>query len=228
MFKSLFGRKDKDPLSARMIEITSDFENKNFDKVISGGESIVNEVTGNTKKDLLRHLGVACFQTNDFDKAIAYFNQLAEGEDNPDHLFNLSTSYILNQEPEKGIQKLDEAIALYQEKGKRENMPISYMIFYVICALVDIESYDLAYQQLDRLSIIYREISVTDTHYLYTRGYVPFSNLIEKVKVIMENRDLEDALSWLTEFSDTLDENGKIEINDIIEDLKAENEHKSE
>jgi len=222
MFKSLFGKKENDPLAGKMKQIESDFANKKFEDVISEGEQIIDQISEKKKPDLLRLLAIAYFQSNNFEKAISYFQELCKVSDNPDYLFNLSTAFILNKEAEKGLATLDDAISLYQTKGKRENTPISFMIFYAMCALTDAEEYGLAYEQLDRLSVVYREISITDNQYLYSRGYVPFSHLLEKIKLIMENQNLADAIAWLTEFAYTLDENGQIQIESMIEDLKAE------
>jgi len=224
MFKSLFGKnKENDAISIKLKEIESDFTNKNYERVISEGEEILDQVDKKKKPDLLRILALVYFRNENYEKSTNYFKALcSEKSDNPDNWFNLATSLILNKEAEKGLDALEDAISVHQQKGKRENMPVSYMIFYVMNALTDTEEYNLAFEQLDRLSIVYKGLSVTDNQFLHSRGYVPFSGLIERAKVILENQNQVNAIDWLEDFSSYLDENGQIQIDSMIEDLKME------
>jgi Tfp pilus assembly protein PilF len=224
MFKSLFGgNKEEKHLKQKLQQIEVHLENKEFEKVISEGEDLLDKVSDKQRKTLVQMLALANFHSKEYEKALPYFRQLIElDKNNPDSHFNICTCFILNKQPEQGLESLEEAINIYQEKGKKENMPIPYMIFYTICALIDAEEYNLAFDQLNRLATVYKEMSITDTHFLYTRGYVPFHNLLEKVKDILIGQTKTDSIEWLTEFASHLDEDGQAQVEELIEDLKAE------
>ncbi|MDU1903866.1 MAG: hypothetical protein E6772_03705 [Dysgonomonas sp.] len=224
MFKSLFGgNKEEKQLKQKLQQIEVHLENKEFEKVISEGEDLLNKVSDKQKKTLVQMLALANFHSKEYEKALPYFSQSIElDKDNPDSHFNICTCFILNKQPEQGLESLEDAITTYQEKGKKENMPIPYMIFYTICALIDCEEYNRAFDQLNRLATVYKEISITDTQFLYSRGYVPFHSLLEKVKDIMIGQTKTDSIEWLTEFASHLDEDGQAQIEELIEDLKTE------
>jgi len=231
MFKSLFGgNKEDKQVKAKLEQIEEYLTHKEFDNVIAEGEFLLEQqLSDKNKLSATRMVAIGYFHTKNYEKAIDYFQKIAESDkDNPDFLFNLSTSYILHREPEKGLSYLEDAISVYQTKGKKENMPVSYMIFYVIHALVDTEEYNLALGQIDRMAEGYKSMSITDSQFLYMRGYIPFHNFLEKVKDTLIGQDQIDSIEWLTEFAGHLDEHGQEQIEELIEDLKTEQQETTE
>ncbi|NDW09160.1 tol-pal system YbgF family protein [Dysgonomonas sp. 520] len=219
MFKSLFGKnknKENDPISLKLKEIDAYFTEKDYEKVISEAKEILDQVSKDKKADLIRTLALSYSRIEDYGNASLYFQELCKDTNNSDYVFNLCMTQILNNEPEKGLETLEDAISLYQQKGKRENMPIAHMIFYTLTALSETEQHNLAFEQLDRLAIVYKNLSITDPHFLRTRGYMPISAVLEKAHIILENQSQVDSIEWLNEFASHLDENGQLEINDII------------
>lgn len=230
MFKNLFGgNKEDKQLKAKMEHVALALANKDYEAVISEGESILEQVPDNKKPNIISMLALAYFHIKDYDKAIPHFLKMSEVENkNPDYLYNLCTAHILNKQPEQGLEYLEKAIVLYQEKGKKENIPISYMIFYTISALVETEEFNHAFDLMDRLAKIYKELSITDTQFLYSRGFVPFHTFMEKIKDTLIGQDKVDAIEWLNEFGPALDEDGQAQVEELIEDLKAEQEQKND
>lgn len=228
MFKSLFGGNKEDKLLKQKVQqIETAFTNEEFDTVISEGDAISEQVSGKKKIHLLKMIALAHFHNKEYEKAIPYFQEMSELEnENPDHFYNLCTAHIMSKQPEKGLDFLEKAILTYQEKGKKENLPISYMIFYTVATLNDTGEFDHAFDLMDRLAEIYKKISITDTHFLYTRGFVPFHTFMEKVKDTLVGQKKVDAIEWLNNFSPALDEDGQGQVEELIEDLKVEQELK--
>lgn len=222
MLKKLFGIGKKDPIQIRLGELQTELSNKNFEKVIAEGQILADQVSEKDKPVLLGILAMANFHNKDYGNANPYFEELSLLSNNPADWFNLCISQILGKEPQKGVDTLENAISSYQERGKRENLSIPYMIFYALSSLCDTEEYNLAFNQLDRMAGVYKEISITDNQFLHSRGYVPFSAILEKAKIILENQTEVNETEWLEDFASALDEDGQIQIAEMIEDINNE------
>lgn len=225
MFKNLFGgNKEDKQLNEKIRQVENAFGYENFETVISEGKSVLEQVSDKKRRlRLLKMVALANFHSKNYEQAIHYFKEISELDDeNPDHCYNLCSAHILNKQPERGLEFLEKAIVIYQEKGKKENIPVSYMIYYTIAALIETEEFNHAFDLVDRLAQVYRKLSVTDTHFLYTRGFVPFHTFMEKIKDSLVGQDKVDAVEWLNSFGPDLDEDGQAQVHELIEDLKAE------
>lgn len=181
------------------------FEEAKYEELILQVEQ-ANEVSTEIKPQL----ALSYFHTENYAKSTALFCEICEGSQDPIQWFNLCTSAILNNEERIGLDALNKAIRFNREtKTDGEGMPTPFMLLYATNALIDAGKYNLAFNQLNELAEVYGSMSITDSHFLYTRGVPFFEEFVKLAAKILPKQSVTDAKDWIDYTSSRLDDEGK-------------------
>lgn len=197
-------------------ELDTLFNEAKYEEIIAG----VNEE--DLDKSLLPQIALSYFHTENYEKATDIFEQICK--DNTDSVmwFNLCTSAIMSGNERRGLEALDNAIKYNREtRTNGEGIPTPFMLLYATRALLDSEKYNLAFNQLNELAEFYRSLSITDSHYLYTRGVPFFDEFLKLSKEVLSKQNVTDSKQWISYISSQLDENGKEALNEMSKEIKA-------
>lgn len=161
---------------------------------------------------VLRILALAHFFSKNYEESTTHFKALSAISNDPDNWLSLTTSCIMAGNVDEALAAFDGAIAMHKKHGTREHMTPGMMTFYVMCAFRDTEEYDHAYAQLDKLGEVYKELNITDPHFLMVRGMPDFSNLLQEAVGILENQPSQITQLWLKSLYESVDHEGKTAI----------------
>lgn len=189
------------------------FDANQFEEIVklaAENEEIQKEVS------FIPKLALAYFHTENYKKSTDLFGEICQKSEDAVDWFNLATSAIMNQEERKGIDALDKAIRYNREtKTNGEGMPSPFMRLYAIHALIDTERFNAAYNQLNELAEVYRSLSITDDHYLYSRGVPFFDEFFKVAQKVLPKQTVTDSKTWISYLSSGLDESGKQKLGEL-------------
>lgn len=195
------------------------FEETKYEELISQVEA---DETLDIDDSFRPSLALSYFHTENYKKSTELFSEICKDSKDPLAWFNLCTSAILNNEERKGLDALNHAIRYNREtKTDGEGIPTPFMQLYATKALVDAGKYNLAFNQLNELAEVYGSLSTTDDTFLYMRGVPFFSEFVKLGESILPKQTVIDGKEWITYISSRLDEEGKTELNQLEQNLKA-------
>ncbi len=184
------------------------FEEEKFSEVVSE----INDITkGSDEKmdtELLKLLGLCYFKQGQYNLSEEVFIMQTMDSENSDDWFNLLTSSTLNKNIELSEKAFNKVIEFYEKNGTEQNLPIPYVYFYYMQALRDVKEYEKAFEQLKNLKNIYSSLSITDSTFLHLRGVPFFEHTIDASKKILENIDKNEAVSFIAELKEKVDDYG--------------------
>jgi len=220
LLSNIFSKGTNDKINSRLEFIKTEFKNGNNDIVILHGEKLIESVKRHDNIELLKMIGLAHFNKQQFKEALPYFEEIASKSANSDDWFNVVTSAILSNEVDKGMNAFSKAIDLYEKNGNENNLPIGQMSYYVMQAFRDTQEYDLAFVQMMKLKDVYCHLKITDTTFLHIRGLPFISHVLSAGKMILEKQSLKDSFEWLDDFASHLDDEGKQLVLDFKKTVK--------
>jgi len=186
------------------------FDEAKYEEVIAEADE------DNVSKAFLPKLALSYFHTEDYEKSTGIFEKICEESNDPVGWFNLCTSSIMKGDDRRGLEALRCAIKYNREtETNGKGMPTPFMLLYAVRALVDTEKYNQAFNQLNELAEVYGALSITDSHFLYTRGVPFFDEFVKLCKAVLAKQKVTDSQQWITYLSSRLDEEGKIQMNNI-------------
>lgn len=193
-------------------ELNNLFEEAKYEELISEVEQ-AEEVA----QDLKPKLALSYFHTENYEKSTKLFLEICEGSQDPIQWFNLCTSAIMGDNDRLGLDALNKAMRLNREtQTDGEGMPTPFMQLYATKALIDSGKYNLAFNQLNELAEVYGSLSITDSHFLYTRGVPFFEEFLKLGQAILPKQTVTNAKEWIAYTSSRLDEDGKKGLENLL------------
>jgi len=212
--KNMFKKKPPDPsLTDKLWEL---LQNEKYEEVIPEAKKLLGHKSAPIAKDANKLMGMALFRKAKYKEALPYFQKATEYNPEINDWFNVITSGTLSKNVEVGRNAFDKAVQLQLDSGHKEQPSIPFMRQYYACALRDIGEYDLALEQINELRLIYEQLKITDTTFVYIRG-VPFLSHTMNVAVDVFNGlgASFNAQEWIDSFSSKLDEEGQEYLNEV-------------
>ncbi len=209
--KNLFSKNDngKTINKTELDKLWSKFKEGKFSDVESELKTFIKNSDNEPHSEVLKLLGLCYFKQGHYDLSEETFIKQTASSKNPDDWFNLVTSSTLNKNIELSEKALKKTIELYNKNATKENLPIPYIYFYYMQGLRDVKEYEKAFEQLENLKEIYSTLSITDSHFLYTRGVPFFEKTMDASKEVLENSDSNKVVNFINELKGKLDDEGK-------------------
>lgn len=182
-------------------------------------EELIAQVEQSTEvaEEMKQQLALSYYHTENYEKSTKLFSEICEKGSDAVAWFNLCTSAIMNDDEHKGLDALNKAMRLNREtETNGEGITTPFMQLYATKAFVDTKKYNLAFNQLNELAEVYGSLSVTNYQFLYEKGVPAFDEFVKLGKAILPKQTVTDAKDWVAYTSSRLDEEGKMEMQNIL------------
>ncbi len=166
---------------------------------------------------------LALFKKENYAAAIPLFEEIAAFHDDTESWFNIVSSATLAGETALGEKAFQEALRCQEASGYSQQPGVPFLHYYYACALRDRGEFRKALPQIGELRTLYRQLKITDDHFLYARG-VPFLSLAVElmVDVFRGIGASFDADRWLEDFATDLDDEGRAYLETVRANLAGE------
>jgi tetratricopeptide (TPR) repeat protein len=181
-----------------------------YQEVIDDATKLLNSLVPEVSIDANKLLGMAFFRQNKYAESVPFFEVVAANSNDVSAWFNIVTSATLSGDVQKGEAAFNKATQIQINDGYQQQPSVSFMRHYYACALRDIGEYERALAQINELRTIYEQLKITDSTFVYIRG-VPFLSHFMDLAIDVFNGLGKNfnAESWISEFSEKLDEEGQ-------------------
>jgi hypothetical protein len=130
------------------------------------------------------------------------------------HALEVATSSVMAGEVARGEQWVAKALEL---NSAEPTVPGITILTNFLTALTQTGQMKVAFPYLEQVKECYESLSITDSHFLWTRGVPFFETFLEKSAVIVRAvLDPEQAHAWYASMLPRLDENGRQQLSEWL------------
>jgi hypothetical protein len=130
------------------------------------------------------------------------------------HALEVATSSVMAGEVARGEQWIAKALEL---NSAEPTVPGLTILTNFLTALTQTGQLKVAFPYLEQVKECYESLSITDSHFLWTRGVPFFETFLEKSEVIVRSMlDPEQGHAWYATMLPHLDENGRQQLSEWL------------
>jgi len=193
---------------------------KEFDKAESLAQRFVDSSDSELARESKMVVALARFRKGDYPAAVPLFQEVALPSDRASDWVSVFTSATLAGDIALAERAFKRALQCQEDSGFSQKPSVPRMRQFFACALRDRGEFQLAFEQLEELRLIYERYKVTDDTYLYILEVPLFSHTMTvAVDVFRGLGDSFDADQWIDSFASKLDEEGRKFLQVIKESL---------
>ncbi|MFL5729655.1 MAG: tetratricopeptide repeat protein [Cytophagaceae bacterium] len=159
---------------------------------------------------------IGYFESGNYMEAKEHYKKCADMTNDNQDWFNVCTSATLAKDFELGSMAFQKAMDPFSNQTSNISGPM--MTYYYSQALADAGNFSKCREMLEPLKDLYKQIKISDTHYLTTAGMPMLQNFLDVVKKIYNGTKDKSIEAILNDLSSGIDEEGQ----EIIKQFKAE------
>lgn len=197
-------------------------KNNEFDKAINELKPYLENSNPKIKSEANNLTGQCFLYQENYLQAVPFYKVACEFSKKSTYHFNLAVALTLSKSIKNIEDFYEKAIFLIAKDS--DSLSIYQMRFYFACALVDINEYVKALEQLNYVWEQYILFKITDHYFLYIRNMFSLEVFFEKaIPVLNKLSDQFDGLRWLEILKESVDKEGQLVIENIFPQLIAFN-----
>jgi tetratricopeptide (TPR) repeat protein len=157
------------------------------------------------------------FESGNYAAAKDQYKKCADMTNDNQDWFNVCTSATLARDFELGSQAYQKAMDPYSNQTSNVSGPM--MTYYYSQALADAGNFKKCRDMIEPLKDLFKQIKISDTHYLTTQGMPMLQNFLDVIKKIFNGTKDQSIADLLNDLASGLDEEGQRIVQQFRNDL---------